>query len=225
MYCIIHKDLIFLCSTKLSPQIWLPFVTIQSYCNIIDHILYAIHPTSSKHLFYSWKFAPLNSLYLFYATILPSGSCPFAPCIYESVFCFVLFVHFVLLLDSTYKWSPVVYVFLCLTYFIKHRSPFQSLPWVFQHPGHHKHPEQALGINWLSQSHVGGRWQSWVNDQSVHSRQLLSIHLRGQLVFPGQGLLASHSFPDSSHQSRKQSPDWDGGRGGGMQNSLQDKTE
>ena len=41
-------------------------VAIQSYCNIIDYVSYAIHYIPKTYLFYSWKFVPLNPLHQLY---------------------------------------------------------------------------------------------------------------------------------------------------------------
>ena len=47
-------------------------VNIPSYSNIIDYILYAAH--SITHLFYNWKFVPLNLPHLFYSSTNPLPS-------------------------------------------------------------------------------------------------------------------------------------------------------
>ena len=52
----------------------------------------------------------------FSPTPLPSGSRLFVLCIYN-FFLFCLFCF----LDSTYKWNHTVFVFLCMTYFTKHK--------------------------------------------------------------------------------------------------------
>ena len=41
-------------------------VAIQSYCNIIDCVSYAIYYIPKTYLFYSWKFVPLNPLHQLY---------------------------------------------------------------------------------------------------------------------------------------------------------------
>ena len=60
----------------------------------------------------SWSHAPVS----FSPTPLPSGSRLFVLCIYN-FFLFCLFCF----LDSTYKWNHTVFVFLCMTYFTKHK--------------------------------------------------------------------------------------------------------
>ena len=85
------------------------------YYNIIDYIPWAVHFISMTHLFYNWKFVPSNHPHLFHPfppIPLCSSNHLFVFCLYES--CFVY--SFVWFLDSTYKWTHTVYIFLCLIY-------------------------------------------------------------------------------------------------------------
>ena len=74
------------------------------------------------YVFYSQKFVPLNPLHLFHPSPYQSLPLAMSSLLSMSLFVFRLFICF-WLLDFTYKWNHVVFVFLCLIY---HRS-VQSL--------------------------------------------------------------------------------------------------
>ena len=83
------------------------------------------------YVFYSQKFVPLNPLHLFHPSPYQSLLLAMSSLLSMSLFVFCLFICF-WLLDFTYKWNHVVFVFLCLIY---HRS-VQSLSrvWFFLTP-------------------------------------------------------------------------------------------
>ena len=66
-------------------------ISVQSYCNIIDHISYAVYYIPVTYLFYKWRFINLNPFHLFHPDFTPSGNYLFVLC--ESVS--VLFSFFV----------------------------------------------------------------------------------------------------------------------------------
>ena len=70
-----------------------------------------LYITSLWHLFYNWKFAPLN-LHNFTSSpiAIPSGNNQFVLFIYKS-FCFVMLVCLFCVLDSTYKYNHMVFYF------------------------------------------------------------------------------------------------------------------
>lgn len=103
-----------------SPQIQIPSVTGQHYYNTIDCILGAVsfiscasHSTShSPSLILSIPLSPF-----------PLATTRVCSLYLEGLFLLCLFVHFFRLLDSTCKWSDVVFVFLWLIWLsIYHRS-------------------------------------------------------------------------------------------------------
>ena len=64
-------------------------------------------------IYFDWKFVPLNFPHLFYSSYPPhlfSSNHLFVLCTYGSVS--VLFVHLFGILDSTYEWNHMVFVFL-----------------------------------------------------------------------------------------------------------------
>ena len=91
-------------------------VTIQSYYNIVDYIPHAVHFIPMTHLFYNWKFVPLNLPHLFHSSphTPPLWQPPVCSLYLWVCFCFVTFVHLFCFLDSVYKWNHTVFVFLWL---------------------------------------------------------------------------------------------------------------
>ena len=74
------------------------------------------------YLFSNWRFIPLNPLHLFHPSPYQSLPLAVSSLLSMSLFVFCLFICF-WLLDFTYKWNHVVFVFLCLIY----HSSVQSL--------------------------------------------------------------------------------------------------
>ena len=77
-------------------------VTIHRYAQFLHYWLYClfVHDILMSYLFYSWKFVPLRSLYLFHPSLDPPSfwqSHQFILCIYDfvSVFLFVCFVFYI----------------------------------------------------------------------------------------------------------------------------------
>ena len=109
---------------------------------IIEYILYKVHYITVTYLFYNWKFLPLNTLHLFHAN-------PHNPFFWQQPlcslylwgsFCFVV-SSFVFYLDCMYKWDHMVFVIVCLSYFIYHNT-------LKVHPCFHKWEDTILFL-WL----------------------------------------------------------------------------
>ena len=68
-----------------------------------------------SYLFYNWMFLPVNLSHLLYSSFppLPSDSTSFFLCIWVC-FCFIMFAHLFVFLESTYKWNHTVFFFLWL---------------------------------------------------------------------------------------------------------------
>lgn len=97
-------------------------LSLYSYYNIVDYVLYAIHYISMAYLLCNWNFVPLNPYFAQAPTARFSGNqqvccccCCCFSCIYEYVS--VLFVHLFWFSDSTHKWNHTIFVYLCLIFF------------------------------------------------------------------------------------------------------------
>ena len=68
---------------------------------------------SMSYSFYNWRFIPLNPLHQFCPTSSPSHMAII--CLFYEL-AFVLFVDWFCLLNCTYKWNYMVFIFLYLTF-------------------------------------------------------------------------------------------------------------
>lgn len=68
----------------------------QSYYSITDCIPYTVHYIPRSYFLWSWKFVPLNPLYLFCPTLylLPSRDHWFVICLHGSIYVFCLFARY-----------------------------------------------------------------------------------------------------------------------------------
>ena len=102
-----HSDLVFIYISKWSP--WY-LVTICHHTKILhNYLLCSPHCTfiHMTHLFYNWKFLPLNLHHLFLPSPTLSGNYLFVFCLYDC-FYLVMSVSFVFndsLISESYKWS------------------------------------------------------------------------------------------------------------------------